>query len=100
MMDADEFKRLTGRMPEHDDLERVNCDKVGAVGHWQCGWCDEHCSPNFSCGCIPIKDEEQQARNALQNLRKKIASDYRRKTLELVKTLTQQMLDQTGIKQK
>lgn len=27
-----------GVMPRNDDLERVNCDKAGCLGHMMCGW--------------------------------------------------------------
>ncbi len=50
-MDAEEFKELTGINPIQDDLERVNCDKAGMLGHWQCGLCVEHNKPRFQCGC-------------------------------------------------
>lgn len=50
-MNAHEFEQATGRKPEQDDLERVNCDKVGQLGHICCGWCPKHNGPNFECGC-------------------------------------------------
>tara|TARA_R110000787_G_scaffold21323_3_gene63114 strand:+ start:90 stop:308 length:219 start_codon:yes stop_codon:yes gene_type:complete len=34
-----EFKRVVGRPPEDDDLDRVNCPCHGAIGHWSCGIC-------------------------------------------------------------
>ena len=44
------FEQLTGRSPEDDDLERVNCDRAGEILHYSCGWCD-HCNkPVFECG--------------------------------------------------
>lgn len=45
----DEFYLLTGRKPEQDDLERVNCDKAGQIGHFSCGWCKIHWCPVFEC---------------------------------------------------
>jgi hypothetical protein len=51
MIDGNDFEDRTGRKPEHDDLERVNCNQAGETGHWSCGWCDEHYAPRFECGC-------------------------------------------------
>ena len=48
-MIAEQFRALTGRWPMHDDLERVNCDKVGQVGHFCCGWCERRGIPSFEC---------------------------------------------------
>lgn len=48
---AKKFKEATGREPENDDLERVNCEKAGKVGHWGCGWCEKHSGPRFECTC-------------------------------------------------
>jgi len=45
------FKEKTGHNPVDDDLERCNCNLVGAVGHSYCGWCDKHDLPRFVCGC-------------------------------------------------
>jgi hypothetical protein len=45
---AEFFRWETGRWPEHDDLERVNCDKGGQVGHFHCGWC-KHGRPMYEC---------------------------------------------------
>lgn len=47
---AEEFEKLFGRPPFEDDLDRVNCDKAGDVGHWMCGWCLEHGVPKLKCG--------------------------------------------------
>lgn len=38
-----------GRLPEHDDLDRINCQQVGTVGHGQCGWCDSCNGPRMYC---------------------------------------------------
>lgn len=53
-IDVEYFTRVTGRPPMHDDLERCNCPTAGAAGHAMCGWCDEHWSPAFICGCMRI----------------------------------------------
>lgn len=36
-MTEEEFKALTGRDSQDDDLERVNCPKAGLLGHESCG---------------------------------------------------------------
>jgi hypothetical protein len=46
------FKATTGREPQDDDLERVNCPTVGKPGHSQCGWCPVHQGPRYGCGCL------------------------------------------------
>jgi hypothetical protein len=51
-MNIQEFEQKTGRAPEHDDLDRVNCLKAGQLGHYHCGWCDNHDGPIFECGCV------------------------------------------------
>ena len=51
-MTKEEFKEKTGEWAVGDDLERVNCKEVGKFGHSQCGWCEEHDKPRFSCGCV------------------------------------------------
>lgn len=55
-MKEHEFFTATGRLPEDDDLERVNCNKVGQAGHFCCGWCFPHNLPVFECGCITIEN--------------------------------------------
>jgi len=50
MITAEQFEAATGRKPVDDDLDRCNCDMVGCVGHWQCGWCDQCNLPRFMCG--------------------------------------------------
>ena len=35
---AEQFEKATGRKPQDDDLERVNCPNAGMPGHLQCGW--------------------------------------------------------------
>jgi len=51
MITAQEFENKTGRVPQDDDLDRVNCDKAGTPGHRQCGWCPVHDAPRFMCSC-------------------------------------------------
>jgi len=51
-MNAIEFEKKTGYKPENDDLDRVNCEDVGKIGHQQCGWCEKHDKPRFECGCL------------------------------------------------
>lgn len=45
------FKEATGRNPENDDLERVNCPDAGKIGHRSCGWCKNCNLPVFECFC-------------------------------------------------
>ena len=51
-MNGLEFLERFGYIPEHDDLDRVNCNKVGEIGHWACGICPNHNKPRFECGCL------------------------------------------------
>jgi|HubBroStandDraft_6_1064221.scaffolds.fasta_scaffold554497_2 hypothetical protein len=46
------FCEAVGRPPQLDELDRASCAAAGTVGHWQCGWCDEHNKPRFICGCL------------------------------------------------
>jgi hypothetical protein len=46
------FKEATGRKPSDDDMGRVNCAAAGTIGHYQCGWCEEHDKPRLVCSCI------------------------------------------------
>lgn len=55
MITEKNFKDATGREPENDDLERVNCGKAGYVGHTGCGWCYLHNLPKFECFNKPHK---------------------------------------------
>jgi len=50
-MTAQEFEGKTGSPPIEDELERVNCPRVGIAGHRNCGWCDICDNPAFSCEC-------------------------------------------------
>ena len=47
MITEAEFKAATGNDPEDDDMDRVNCNVAGDVGHTSCGWCDIHNKPMF-----------------------------------------------------
>jgi len=47
---AKAFEKATGRKPEQDDLERVNCPIQGVPGHWHCGWNTTHNRPCFEVG--------------------------------------------------
>lgn len=52
---SEKFETRVGRPPTQDDLDRVNCKRVGEGGHRQCGWCQEHDKPRFICGCLHNK---------------------------------------------
>lgn len=64
-MNAKNFRLKTGRAPEQDDLQRVNCLQAGEVGHNDCGWCSICDHPKFECICpakgkvvfMPAKDK-------------------------------------------
>ena len=56
-MTAEEYLAKVGIEPIQDDLERVNCEDVGKMGHDSCGWCCHHDQPRFMCGCS-IKKEK------------------------------------------
>lgn len=62
-MDSKTFEQKTGTAPINDDLERVNCDMVGRIGHWSCGWCDTHDKPRFQCGCL-VGDHSREIRKS------------------------------------
>jgi hypothetical protein len=49
MIDKTLFLKLTGREDIQDDLERVNCSKVGDDDHYFCGWNVTKNAPAF-CG--------------------------------------------------
>jgi len=53
-IDAKQFKKIMGREPIEDDLDRVNCLHPGELGHHYCGWCTECNRPKFACTC-PLK---------------------------------------------
>ena len=60
-MDEYNFFIILGRWPAADDLDRVNCDEAGEIGHLCCGWCALHNVPIFECGCIPNKQIQSDA---------------------------------------
>lgn len=43
----EKFIEATGREPQDDDLDRVNCDKAGQIGHYCCGWDEQADKPHF-----------------------------------------------------
>lgn len=52
MITEKEFFNSVGRLPEDDEMERVNCKSPGKFGHRMCGWC-KHNRPKFLClDCI------------------------------------------------
>lgn len=51
-----------GSETECDCEERINCDKVGETGHYNCGICSIHNKPRFQCGCLIYKIGEQKMR--------------------------------------
>lgn len=55
----EDFKKFTGRDPEQDDLDRVNCNKAGMFGHRSCGIC-EHNLPVFMCSPCFVKRTSSQ----------------------------------------
>src|SRR5688572_18281159 len=61
-MTAEQYEQKTGRAPDQDDLQRANCDRVGKVGHENCGWCEECDGPRFECvhPIVDIKRRKQQ----------------------------------------
>lgn len=54
MKSVAQFYAATGRDPWQDDMDRVNCDKAGQIGHWMCGWCDRCDKPRFQCGHLAL----------------------------------------------
>lgn len=46
-MSAADFKQKVGRLPVDDDLDRVNCEHAGEIGHEFCGWNSRKCCPMF-----------------------------------------------------
>jgi hypothetical protein len=46
---VEQFVMATGREPQQDDMERVNCKDVGKPGHHFCGWCPIHGTPRWLC---------------------------------------------------
>ena len=60
MLTAEDFKKMTGREPENDDLERVNCSRAGNRGHIGCGVC-RHNKPAFECGICFLERLREQS---------------------------------------
>jgi hypothetical protein len=56
----EKFIEATGREPEHDDLERVNCGHRGEIGHMCCGWNWLHGKPQFEIG--PVFEDANRRR--------------------------------------
>lgn len=56
-----EFTQLAGYPPENDDLDRVNCERVGVPGHFLCGMCSVHEKPRTVCGCLADNQEDSEA---------------------------------------
>ncbi len=44
------FRQMVDAFPEHDDLDRCNCEQAGYIGHWACGICKKCNKPRFICG--------------------------------------------------
>jgi hypothetical protein len=60
-MTAKQFEQITGRPPEQDDLERVNCPQAGSIGHEHCGTCPVCNLPRFMCGGLSHEPERFNA---------------------------------------
>ena len=56
-MSAVDFMVATGRAPENDDLERVNCPDAGKPGHMSCGWNWSFNAPAFEVGPNNVREE-------------------------------------------
>ena len=65
MITAEHFKKVTGRDPEQDDLERSNCKRAGKIGHLMCGWDTERDMPNFIPG-LSIQEKKDVERTIAQ----------------------------------
>lgn len=37
---------------KNEDMERIECKKVGKINHYFCGFCLKHDVPRFRCGCF------------------------------------------------
>lgn len=66
---SEDFEKLYGVKPSHDDLHRVNCQSVGQIGHYTCGICARHKKPRFLCGCWSMTDEERRERKGVEAIR-------------------------------
>ena len=52
IQEAIETERKTWLYMDQDDFERATCNEAGQISHWLCGWCEDHDTPRFKCGCI------------------------------------------------
>ena len=52
MITPEIFEAAVGYKPEQDDLERCNCKQAGEIGHWCCGWNQEHNKPQYMLGPV------------------------------------------------
>lgn len=50
MITREHFIEATGTEPQHDDLDRCNCQHAGAIGHLCCGWNPYLEKPQFMIG--------------------------------------------------
>ena len=55
-MTPEQYQEKVGRLPEEDELDRVNCLKAGQLGHKNCGWCKFCDKPIFGCECNHTKN--------------------------------------------
>lgn len=55
-MTAVEYEATFGRLPQGDELVRVNCAQVGKFGHQLCGICPDHRRPRCACGCLAVEE--------------------------------------------
>ena len=65
-MNTQTYLELTGQLPMNDDLDRVNCEHAGEVGHIFCGWCPIHNCPRFTCMCRILKPRISHQHDARQ----------------------------------
>lgn len=63
-MDTQTYLERTGQLPTNDDLDRVNCEYAGEIGHLHCGWCNLHNCPRFECMCHSVNGIIKQAAEA------------------------------------
>lgn len=54
----DEFEEQFKTPPVNDDMERINCRKVGEPGHRYCGFCIIHNERRTICGCGVFQREK------------------------------------------
>lgn len=39
------------RQPTAEEMNKINCDQSGVIGHTLCGWCTKHDRPRLVCKC-------------------------------------------------